>query len=149
MAHTHSSLYYHLVWSTKRREPWLTQDVRPRLYSYMAGIFEKRHAKALLIGGVSDHVHALCSTRPAIAVSDIVKEVKQGSSRWFHETYGKSAFAWQEGYGVFTVSPTHREGVYDYIAKQEEHHRQETFEEEYVRFLRRYGIETDERFVFD
>lgn len=100
------------------------------------------------IGGVADHVHLLIGLRATACLADVVRDVKAVSSRWVHESKGVSAFAWQEGYGAFTVSPSQREAVREYIAKQDEHHRKRSFQEEYIEFLERSGVEYDEAYLW-
>jgi REP element-mobilizing transposase RayT len=148
MANTFSSLNYHLVFSTKNREPWLTDEVRARLWPYLGGIARENKMKALQIGGVADHVHVLVSIPPALAVSKAVQLLKGGSSHWLKETFPElAAFSWQDGYGVFSVSQSQLRTVERYIEGQEEHHRLKSFAEEYRAFLTRHGIEFDERYL--
>ena len=149
MSHSNSSLLYHIVFSTKHREHWLTEDVRPGIFAYMAGIINNLDGHAILINGVSDHVHILCRLRPAVAVANTVKETKSRSSAWFHEKYRRSAFAWQEGDGAFSVSNSQQGKVLRYIETQEEHHKLQPFDHEYIALLEKHEVEYDPRFVFD
>jgi REP element-mobilizing transposase RayT len=140
----------HLIFSTKHRNLWLPAEVRPRLYAYQAGIFQKWDSPALVIGGVEDHVHALFSLSKNHALIKIVEEVKKGSSKWMKtEGTGNPNFYWQGGYAAFSVSPSNVDEVRRYIENQEEHHRQKTFQDELRLFLKRHGIEFDERYVWD
>ena len=100
------------------------------------------------VGGVADHVHLLVGLRATACLADVVRDVKAVASRWVHEEIGERDFAWQEGYGAFTVAPTQRGEVCNSIARQEEHHRRRTFLEDYVEFLKRSGVEYDERFLW-
>lgn len=100
------------------------------------------------IGGVADHVHLLVGLRATACLADVVRDVKSISSRWVHEETGGREFAWQEGYGAFTVSASQRDTVREYIARQEEHHRMRTFQEEYVELLKRSGVEYDDRYLW-
>ncbi|MFH0794411.1 MAG: IS200/IS605 family transposase [bacterium] len=149
MAHTFSRLLYHIIFSTKKREPWLVGDLRPRLFAYMTGIVENHEGRVILINGIKDHLHILCELRAAHSPAEMVLTAKSNSSRWVHETFRRSAFAWQEGYAAFSVCPSQLNKVREYIAKQEQHHKRRTFKEEYIEFLRKHEIEYDERFVFD
>lgn len=148
MANTFSSLNYHVVFSTKNREPWLSKEVCARLWPFLGGIARENKMKALRIGGASDHVHLLVSIPPTLAVSKAVQLLKGGSSHWLKDTFPKlAAFSWQDGYGVFTVSQSQLRSVERYIERQEEHHRTKSFAEEYRAFLMRHGIEYDERYL--
>jgi REP-associated tyrosine transposase len=138
------------VFSTKNREPWLTPDLCPRLYPFIGGIVRGRKSVLTEIGGTADHVHLLVSFGRDISVSDMVRDVKAVSSQWVHGKFPtRQAFAWQAGYGAFSVSQSDIEAVRAYIRNQVEHHRQRTFQEEYREFLRRHQIEWDERYVWD
>lgn len=149
MAHTCTMLLYHLVFSTKGREPMLNPDVRARLFPYMAGIIEGVGGKALIINGVLDHVHVLCRLKSTPDVAEVVQALKGGSSAWFNREAELGSVHWQQGYGAFTVSWSQRDRVFRYIENQEAHHRRMSFEQEYVGFLQRHGVEFDERFVLD
>jgi putative transposase len=148
MANTYTSLNYHLVFSTKNREPWLIEPVRERLWPYLGGIARENGMKALEIGGLADHVHMIVSVPASMALSKAVQLIKGGSSPWIKESFPNMAsFAWQDGYGAFTVSESQLDTVRDYIRRQPEHHRTKTFAEEYRAFLERHGIEFDERYL--
>jgi len=150
MAHTFTSLLYHVIWSTKDRRPQIDPELRPRLFPYLGGIVGELGGKALQIGGMPDHVHLLLSLPATAAPADVVRVVKTNSSRWIHETWPqRRAFAWQTGYGAFSVSRSNREVVEQYIANQEEHHRRMTFQEELITFLKRHGLEYDERYLWE
>ena len=148
MANTFTSLHYHVVFSTKGREPWLRSDVRARLWPYLGGIARDNGMHAWLIGGVEDHVHLLVSIPPALAVAKAIQTLKGTSLQWVKQTFRLlSFFAWQDGYGAFTVSHSQLEAVREYIATQEEHQRIRTFAEEYRAFLVRHGVAFDERYL--
>ena len=150
MAHTFTSLLVHVIFSTKDRHPHLDASVRDRLFPYMGGILRETGATALAINGVADHVHGLVAVPAASSVSDLMRVVKTNSSKWVHEQWPRlRGFAWQTGYGAFSVSRSHADDVERYIARQEEHHRTMTFQEEYVAFLKRHGIAYDERYVWE
>ena len=150
MTNTFTCLEYHVVFSTKHREPWLGMDVQERVWAYLGGIVRQNDLKPLLIGGVHDHVHMLLSVPPSIAVSEALKQIKGGSSGWIKQNVpGCRAFGWQDGYGAFTLSKSQEPGVKDYIRHQREHHRVKTFQEEYRALLDRHGIQCEERYLWD
>ena len=148
MPSTHLSLHYHVVFSTKNREPFIASSWRERLHRYLGGIVRNLDAIPEAVGGVADHVHLLMGLRATTCLADVVRDLKSVSSRWVHEEIDQPGFAWQEGYGAFTVSASQRGAVREYISRQEEHHRKRTFQEEYLDFLKRSGVEFDERFLW-
>ena len=135
MPSTHLSLHYHIVFSTKDRAPFIVAAWRERLHAYLGGVMRNLDGVPEAVGGVADHVHLLVGLRATACLADVVRDVKAVSSRWVHEEIGERDFAWQEGYGAFTVAPTQRGEVCNYIARQEEHHRKRTFQEEYIEFF--------------
>jgi REP element-mobilizing transposase RayT len=145
-----ASVYLHVVFSTKNRAPLITPDLARRLHPYLAAIALGNGTKALDIGGMPDHVHLLLSFGREVTIAETVKKLKGSSSRWVHDTFpGHRAFAWQNGYGAFSVGYPEMGAVRAYIATQEEHHREATFQDEYRILLRRHGLEWDERYVWD
>ncbi len=150
MAHTFTELLSHVIFSTKGRAASIDDELRPRLHSYIGGIIRELGGRAIAVGGTPDHVHILRCLPPSVPIADAMRVVKTNSSRWIHETSPNlRSFAWQTGYGAFSVSESNRQTVSDYIRNQEEHHRRTSFQEEYVAFLQRHGVDYDERFVFD
>ena len=147
MSSTHLSLHYHLVFGTKHREPWIATFWRDRLHAYLGGVMREIEGVAEAVGGTADHVHLLVGLKATHRLSDVLRDLKRASSEWVHVNYPLPAFGWQEGYGAFTVSASNRGDVASYIARQEEHHRTRTFREEYIEFLRKHGVEFDERFL--
>jgi REP element-mobilizing transposase RayT len=145
-----SQLYVHLVFSTKHREALLSLPVREHLHAYLATVLKSQDSPALKVGGTSDHAHALFRLSKNCSLAKIVEEIKTSSSKWL-KSQGRALanFHWQSGYGGFSVGPAELEQVVDYIARQEEHHRVMSFQEEYRNFLKRYGIEYDEDYVWD
>ena len=143
--------YLHVVYSTKDRSPLLKdQDLRSRLHAYLAGACRNLDSPSIIVGGVEDHLHILCMLSKNLAVKDFIKETKRESSKWVKtQPENISTFYWQVGYGAFSISPSHVDPVAEYISDQEEHHKKETFQDEYLRLLDRYGIEYDERYVWD
>jgi hypothetical protein len=128
----------------------VTDEIRPRLYDYMGGIIREEIGKSLRLGGTDDHMHALMSMRTDVSVADALKKLKSLSSGWVHRTFPNgTTFAWQAGYGAFTVSRSRASAVTEYIDHQAEHHRRMTFQEELVRLLVRHGIEYDPGHVLD
>lgn len=146
-----SAVFVHVVFSTKDRQPFLRSPViRAEMHAYLGGVSAKLDCPPLLVGGTEDHVHALCRLGRTITQADYVKELKRVSSVWVKEREGTSSgFAWQAGYGVFSVSASNVEAVRTYIAGQEEHHRKRSFQEEFRVFLQKHGLEWDERYVWD
>src|SRR6266566_9394201 len=150
MPQSYASLHYHLIFSTKNRLPSITPDLQPRLYEYIGGILRGANSVLLAAGGMPDHVHLLVGLNKELAIAETLRTVKAGSSRWVHDTFAEQrSFAWQTGYGAFSVSYSHLGRVKAYIAGQAEHHRKQTFQEEFVLFLRRHGVEYDERYLWD
>ena len=147
MPNTYCSLHYHIVFSTKDRMPLLTKDWRKNMHAYLGGISRSLKGVPLEINGIEDHVHLLIGLRPTHCLSDFMRELKSGSSDWASKTVGKN-FSWQPGYAAITVSPDQVESVRAYIINQEEHHRTQTFEEEYPEILRLSGIEFEERYLW-
>jgi putative transposase len=150
MPSTYSNLLYHIIFSTKHREPLITPEFRGELCPYVAGILQGQDGLPLEIGGMPDHLHLVIRIKPDVSVSEIVRLVKANSSKWANERpAGVGHFAWQRGYGAFTVSFSQLDAVRQYVRRQEEHHRVKTFQEEFVEFLKRNGIEFDERYLWD
>jgi REP element-mobilizing transposase RayT len=127
MSSTHLSLHYHLVFGTKNHEALISSTWRDRLHAYLGGVIRTLDGMPEAVGGVADHVHLLVGLRATHTLADVLRELKSVSSKWVHEEMGVRSFAWQEGYGGFTVSASQLENVRDYIQQQEEHHRTRTF----------------------
>jgi len=144
MAHTFTSLYFHVVFSTKRRIRLISAEIRPRLWSYIGGIARENDFRALCVGGMAEHAHALLSLNPAMPIAKAVQLLKAGSSGWMEETTGKD-FDWQEGYAAFTVSLSNLDSVKRYINNQEEHHRKIDFAAEWRLLLEKHGIKLTPR----
>jgi REP-associated tyrosine transposase len=138
----------HLVFSTKERRPLICPELAADLFAYLGGIVHEMRATALIINGTADHVHMLVRIRPSQSVAEIARVVKTNSSRWVHGN-GRTEFAWQAGYGVFSVSESNVPAVKEYIASQEEHHRKRSFQEEFVAFLKKNNVVYDERYIWD
>ena len=148
MSSSYCNLLYHIVFATNGREPWLTREIRSRTHQYLGGAIRKESGIALIVNGTADHVHILAKLRQDKAISKIVGELKANSSGWISRTFnGAAGFAWQEGYGVFTVSESQVPRVCRYIERQEEHHRTVLFLEEFKVLLKAHGLPFDERYI--
>ena len=145
-----SSILIHLVFSTKNREPFITEGIEPELHPYLAKTFRELKSPSLAINGTSDHLHILFSLARTMVIADIVQAVKTESSKWI-KTNGAEFrnFQWQRGYGAFSVGQSQVAEVKRYIARQKIQHQRISFQEEYRKFLRSYGIPYDERYVWD
>jgi REP element-mobilizing transposase RayT len=148
MSHTSGNIVLHLIFSTDGRRRLIKPDFRADLFGYLGGIIRGMHGTALIINGTADHVHMLVRIRPAHSTAEIARVVKANSSRWVHEKWSRD-FAWQTGYGVFSVSESNVSEVTKYIADQEEHHRQHIFQEEFAAFLKKNNVAYDERYIWD
>ena len=149
VANTYTALHYHIVFSTKNRQPLIGAQVRERIWAFLGGIAREDDMRALGIGGTADHIHLLIIAPASLALSKMVQLLKGGSSKWIHETFPQMHnFAWQDGYGAFTVSRSQIPEIIRYIQGQPEHHRAKTFQEEYLDFLEKNGIEYDKRYVW-
>ena len=140
----------HLVFSTKDREPWLGPAHRPSLHAYLAEVARNTGCGCHRVGGVLDHVHLAITLSRTVTVASLVETVKTSSSKWLKtQLPTMSRFAWQRGYGAFSVGPSDRDALCSYIDNQEEHHRTRSFQDEYRTFLMKYGVTYDERYVWD
>jgi len=150
MPHTYTNVLVHIIFSTKERRPYIGVDLRARLFAYMGGILRDVGASPLIVNGMDDHAHQLAGIPATRSVAEVVRIVKANSSKWIHQEFpNQSAFAWQSGYGAFSVSQSNVDSVREYIATQDEHHRRMSFQDEYVAFLKRHGIAYDERYVWE
>ncbi len=151
MPHSLAQIYIHLVFSTKGRRPLLQDEtLRTRTHEYLGGICRNLNCHPIRVGGVDDHVHILCRLDRCIEIATLVRDLKRNSSKWIKNEFSRlHSFAWQAGYGVFSISPGHVDSLVSYIANQQTHHQQETFQDEFRRLLRKYGVEWDERYVWD
>jgi len=147
MPNTFTSLRYHIIFSTKNREPFLVPPLLERMHAYLGGCIKNLGGVPLEIGGVSDHVHLLVGLKPTHCVSDVLRTIKKASSEWARYEMGFGTFHWQDGYSAFTVGRKGIDALRRYIATQAEHHQTRTFEEEYREFLKLHGIAFDERYL--
>ena len=149
MPHSFVNALFHCVFSTKDRRRTITSDLQERLWPYLGGIARDKGIKALAVGGVEDHVHVLLSLPSTMDIAKAVQLVKGGSSKWVHDTFPEHrAFAWQTGYGAFRIGISQVADTKRYIARQEEHHRTRTFQEEFTAILQKHGIQCDPRHVW-
>ena len=146
VSHTYVSSLLHCVFSTKNRRNLILSDVQPDLWAFMGGIARKNGCKALIVGGIENHVHILLSLPADVTLAKTMQLIKGTSSRWMNETHTKD-FAWQEGYGAFTVGISQQANTIAYIRSQAEHHRKRSFDEEFVAFLKKHNVEFDPRYV--
>lgn len=145
-----SFLLVHVVFSTKNRARVLVPSVRPALHAYLATVARNVECECYRVGGVEDHVHLAIRLARTVTAAQLVEELKTSSSKWLKtQSPDLADFSWQRGYGAFSVGPSDLDALRRYIDNQEEHHRTRTFQDEYRAFLRKYGIEFDERYVWD
>ncbi|MBX3397137.1 MAG: IS200/IS605 family transposase [Gemmataceae bacterium] len=150
MPQSFAAAYLHFVFNTKNREPWIEPAWADRLYGYFGGIAKGNKQRLLIAGGMPDHAHLLVSIGREDTIAGVVGTWKSGSSRWVHDTIPHCAgFAWQSGYGAFSVSQSQLEVVTNYIRNQAEHHAKTMFQQEYRAMLRKHEIAFDERYVWD
>ena len=148
MAQTFTNLLTHIIFSTKDRVSSIRPELQSDLHAYVGGIMRNLEGQAPIVNGVADHVHLLVWLRPAVAIAEALRVLKANSSRWVHESQGHSTFAWQAGYGAFSVSQSNASGVVKYIQEQERHHRRMSFQEELLAFLKKNHIAYDERYIW-
>lgn len=150
MAGTFSQIYIQVVFTVKGWENLIGKEWKDELHKYIAGIIKGKEQKSIIVNGMPDHIHVFVGLRPAMAISDLVRDIKNNSSNFINEKrLVKGRFLWQEGYGAFSYSHSHIQNVYDYILNQEEHHRKKTFKEEYIDFLKKFEIEYNEKYLFE
>ena len=150
MANTYTQIYIQVVFAVSARQCLIAREFKEELYRYVAGTVRSENQKLIAINGMPDHIHAFVGLRPVMAISDLVRDIKNNSSNFVNEKkWVKGKFAWQEGYGAFSYSHSHIDKVYNYILNQERHHKKKTFPEEYISFLKKFDVPYDERFLFD
>lgn len=150
MSHSFTSSLFHCTFSTKQRRKLISPMLEQRLWPYLGGIARTNHFKALAIGGVEDHVHLLLSLPSTMPIAKAIQLIKGGSSKWVHDEFAEQRdFGWQEGYGAFSIGISQVPVTVRYIENQREHHRKKTFQEEFLAFLERHGIEYDPRYIWD
>jgi REP element-mobilizing transposase RayT len=142
MSHSHNSTLIHCVFTTKHRDASLTPDIRPRIYEYIGGIVRHLGCTMLAIGGTADHIHLLLSLTPTVALANAMMKIKANSARWIHDTFpAHHTFAWQDGYGAFSIGVSQRVTTVAYINRQEQHHRRIDFAAEWNAILKKHGLD--------
>lgn len=150
MAGTFSQIYIQLVFAVKGRENLISNKWKTDLHKYIAGIVQGKDQKSIIVNGAADHIHAFVGMKPSIAISDLMRDIKNNSSNFINDNHLVSGhFSWQTGYGAFSYSKSHVENVFNYILHQEEHHKQQSFRQEYFDFLQAFGIPFDEKYLFE
>ena len=145
-----SQVLLHLVFSTKNRERLIPEAVQPQLYAYLAGICRTHGSEAYRVGGTEDHVHIACTLPRTMPISKLLEEIKKSSSEWIKTQDARCKnFAWQAGYGAFSLGQSQLTSLIRYIDNQRDHHRKRTFQEEFLDLLKKYAIAYDERYLWD
>jgi REP element-mobilizing transposase RayT len=149
MANTYAQIYIQVVFAVQGRQNLLRPQHKEELHKYMTGIVREREQKLLAVHCMPDHTHILIGLRPSIALSDLVRDVKNGSTNFINRKgWVLGRFCWQEGFGAFSYGHSQLSGIINYIRDQEQHHARRSFRDEYLRFLKRYEIEHEERYIF-
>ena len=149
MAGTYSQIYIQIVFAVQGRQNLLQKEWRQEVFKYMSGIIKNKGHKPIIVNGASDHVHAFVGLRPAMAWSDLVRDVKNNSTNFINDNkWVKGRFSWQEGYGAFSYSHSQIAYLYNYILNQEQHHSKHTFQVEYMDFLKKFEIEHNVKYIF-
>jgi len=148
MSQTLTDLLVHIIFSTKNRRPLISEELGKELHAYVAGIVRNLNGRALIVNGVADHIHMLLEIPPSICTWDLVRSIKANSSRWIHERSRNRRFAWQSGYGAFSVSRSNVDAVRRYIADQKAHHSKRRFEDEFLAFLKKHRVQYDENYIW-
>ena len=149
MANTYTQIHIQFVFAVKYRNGLIHASFKEELYQYISGIIKANNHKLLAINGMPDHLHIFIGMRPTQSISDLLQDIKGSSSKWINEKkFLKVKFEWQEGYGAFSYSKSHVNNVINYIQNQENHHKKESFRNEYLKFLNSFEVEYDERFIF-
>jgi REP element-mobilizing transposase RayT len=149
MAGTYTSLHYHIVFSTKDREPWIAPKMEGRIWGYLATVARQYEMTPAKVGGLDDHIHLVVAIPPTIAISKAVQLLKGSSSRWIRQTFpGLDAFRWQDGYGAFTVSTSVLPATIAYVERQRATHVKKTFQDEFLALLQRHEVEHDKRYLW-
>jgi len=150
MPGTFSQIYIQIVFAVKGRQNLIHDSWKNDLHKYIAGIIKGKNQEPIIVNGMPHHIHAFVGLRPAMAIADLARDIKNNSSNFINDhQFVKGKFAWQEGYGAFSYSHSHIGNVYDYVLNQEKHHKKKTFKEEYIDLLRKFEIEHDEKYLFD
>ncbi|WP_264552971.1 IS200/IS605 family transposase [Flavobacterium sp. N2038] len=150
MANTYHQIYLQVVFAVKHREAVITKEWRAKLFSIIGNLINETGCKTIIVNGIEDHVHCLLGLKPTISVSELMKTIKAKSSKYINDHKLTTArFEWQEGYGAFSYSQSHVSDVYKYIENQEDHHKKQTFNQEYLNFLNKFNIQYEEKYIFE
>lgn len=150
MANTFSQIYIQTVFAVSGRLSLISRDFREELHKYITGIVRKKDQKLISINGMSDHLHILIGLRPAMALAELVRDIKSDSSEWVNKKkLARGKFGWQEGYGAFSYGHSQLDTIIRYIQNQEKHHRRRSFRDEYLTLLRKFDIEFKEKYIFE
>ena len=150
MSQSLAQVYIHIVFSTKKRYPFISANVESELHTYIAGTIKNLNAFPIIVSGMEDHIHILTTFPRTISIAEFLKKIKASSSHWIKDKGAEfQNFEWQEGYGAFSVSPSKKQVVINYIANQKEHHKKQAFQDELTRFLNEYEIKYDEQYLWD
>jgi len=150
MTGTYTQIYIQTVFAVKGRENLIAQTWKDELHKYISGIITHKGYKSIIVNSCYDHIHVFVGLKPSIAISDLVRDIKNNSSKFINENkFIKGKFSWQEGYGAFSYAHSQIEQVYNYILNQEKHHYKNTFREEYLEFLKKFMIDYNEKYLFD
>jgi len=150
MSGTFSQIYIQIVFAVKGRENLISNNWKDELHKYIAGIIKGKNQKPIIVNGMPDHIHAFIGLKPSMAISDIVRDIKNNSSNFINEhKFVRGKFSWQEGYGAFSYSHSQVNSVYNYILNQEKHHKKKTFRAEYLEFLKKFEIDYNEKYLFN
>jgi REP element-mobilizing transposase RayT len=150
MPGTFSQIYIQIVFAVKGRENLLQKPWREEVSKYMSSIVKAKNQKPIIVNGVADHVHLFIGLKPAATLSDLVRDIKNNTANFINDKkFLRGKFSWQEGYGAFSYGHSQLNAVYNYILNQEEHHKKQTFKEEYVELLRRFDVEHDQKYLFE
>jgi REP element-mobilizing transposase RayT len=150
MANTYHQVYLQCVFAVKYRDAVLDKTWRPEILGVIGNLINETGCKTIIVNGIEDHVHCFVGLKPAVSISELMKTVKAKSSKYINDhQLTRSRFEWQEGFGVFSYSQSHIENVFHYIANQEEHHKKQTFRNEYLEFLEKFNVPYDEQYIFE
>ncbi|MBK8497042.1 MAG: IS200/IS605 family transposase [Ferruginibacter sp.] len=150
MPGTFSQIYIQIVFAVKGRQNLIANSWKTELHKYIAGIIKGKGQKSIIVNGMPDHIHAFVGLKPAMAISDLVRDIKNNSTKFINDhKFIKGKFAWQDSFGAFSYSHSHIRRVYDYILNQEKHHQKKSFKQEYIEFLKKFEIEYEEKYLFE
>jgi REP element-mobilizing transposase RayT len=150
MANTYSQILIHVVFTVKGRSNLIEKKWRNDIHRYISGIITSKGQKSIIVNGVADHVHCFIGLNPSMCLSELIRDVKNNSSKYINEKkIIKGKFQWQEGFGAFSYATSQIKNVYNYILNQEEHHKKTSFKEEYLTLLENYEVDYEEKYLFD